>query len=524
MKDLPFFLHNRNGLIKHIRKRDVVDPKFYRNNDFEILFLLKKLLNDNTLFKKYYFLAFNYFNLLEPFDQFPERYKIELSKNLIRFNRRYLAEDCNSYVNMNQYCRILRDRLANQIENVFIEEAQLAARVYPSSFYLRSPLVKGINLSQEVVIILNDQIGDSLLSIPLIYALANYIKYQNFQKSIKVVAKNSLLLETLLNKSTNNVEFYRYELTEIGRENNNFLAFPKKRRFIINIHRSFSQYYYLGLLPKKHESNPLFVMSLDWRLLLKDEMPVSYFITKKYSSLPAMLARNFEVMLGQKLFDTLDRSSSIIVDKNSLDRKKRIQIIKKYDLYNSELLIVISFGSSHYAKEYHPQKWKILIDLISKKYPNTHFICLREPQINSSVKTNFSEHYRKYDFLIENLIKENLKVTYLSDSLENISYILSISKLSITPDTGIGHLSGVLGVPNIMLFFAANPAMWMTPNTYHIVHPKARELFAKGWGLYQSLWDAGSEDYYYLDDKEYLIGASDICPTKIFQKVCKILG
>jgi ADP-heptose:LPS heptosyltransferase len=162
--------------------------------------------------------------------------------------------------------------------------------------------------------------------------------------------------------------------------------------------------------------------------------------------------------------------------------------------------------------------------MIFDQYKNVHILFLDDPGIYNFNEPAIRSHYIEYASIVDHLKTQGFRISRVYETIDKITTIVSMAELSITPDTGIGHLSGALGTPTIMLFFGANPVLWKTSETSCIIHSKARELFSINAAIYDQIWDSNQKDYYITEIDGKKIGTSDIAPEIVFKKVCKILG
>lgn len=97
---------------------------------------------------------------------------------------------------------------------------------------------------------------------------------------------------------------------------------------------------------------------------------------------------------------------------------------------------------------------------------------------------------------------------------------MHMSRLSITPDTGIGHYSSMCGTPNVM-FGLSNSIFWSGPNTFRVTHPYGREMIRDHALVDLSFKD--SENSFYYGETENKRGASDISPERVAERVLQII-
>ena len=125
--------------------------------------------------------------------------------------------------------------------------------------------------------------------------------------------------------------------------------------------------------------------------------------------------------------------------------------------------------------------------------------------------------------MVDQLVADKgYKISRVNEGLDKINTIMSLADLVITPDTGLGHYGSALGKPSIM-FSLGDPVRWSTTMTKRVMHEKAIESYKLGRGTYEKAWGSDKNEYYVEDDGKK-VGASDIDPQRILNKVDDVLS
>lgn len=481
-------------------KRDYTDLSRLRNSPETLSKLEQRLRGDKVAAAKYP-KVFARLDALRRFDSLTDDEKKPLLEAHEKYNKRYGAIPLDEFINRE------RDRMQRQVENIAIEEAKVGEKPFDKKFYEESQLVRGFERANEFVIYMPDAIGDAVLTVPAIDAISRYLELNSqYNKKLVLVTRHTELLGTLANQ---------YEgLTVVNalEAKRHFSSRKNPNRFIVNAHMTFDQYDQFGLTPEE-ANDPSRVMSVDWFRWQPEECPVSDRLTKRYYKIPARIARNFEVMLGQKLYPDINATDHYI-ERGKNFKKESSVIRKKYGIDKNAKLFVISAGASVTPKEYQPQKWEQVFRGIFQKIPNAHIILLDDPSANRR---------NKYGKIADKLSGEGLKISRANERMDKMNTMMSMADYVLTPDTGLGHYAGAVGTPAVMLFLS-NPALWSTPGTRPVMHPMAAQQYRQGQGLYDKAWrqdtySAGESGEYFINDDGVLIGASDIDPQKVLEKI-----
>lgn len=489
---LPYGYHEK-------LKSDYSDLGKLRNSAAEVKKLEARLLADPELKAKYVH-VFKQLGKLRNYKFLVGKDKAELSRKLTAYNKRYSS---GSPITLDQFVVLESGRINRQIENIMLEEAKVGERPFDKKFYEKSPLIKGINECKEIVIVFPDPVGDAVLTIPMIDTLNRYFKESGITKEIKVIVKQKKLLSSVESQYSNVTLYDPKESKDYFGQNVGI------DRYVINVDRVFEDYSMFGI-SKASSKDMSKVMSVDWASWTKEEYPGEPGKLTKYDMMPARIARNFELMLGQKLYEDINEVDHFI-DKGPKFESESKELKAKYNIKDGEKIFTISAGSSVTPKEYAPEKWQKVIEGILAKNPNAHILFLDDPD---------PVRKERYGKMIDSLIASGSNITRSTDGMDKMNTIMSMSDYVLTPDTGLGHYAGALGKPTVMLFLS-DPVLWSTPGAIRAMHPKAYETYKKGIGTYNNAWDKNSSEGYFVKDGGVLVGMSDLDPEVIVNKINK---
>lgn len=487
-------------------KRYFTEISQYRASGYDRM-MAKTLEAFNTrpeLVSKYRFVL-KRLESLRNFDRLTVREKEKIEEERRIFNLRYHGSETSRYLSVDEYIARQIMRVYRQIENILLEEATVGEKPFPPEFYTSSPFIKGIERAEEIVLMMNPAIGDAVLSTPIILALSAYFKQNGMAKSVVVVTKQPSLFKSLEKQYGGMVE-----LVAEKDLSTRFSRGADKERFILNSNTYFTDYSVFGL-NRDQVQDTTRVMSIDCTSWTTEEAPMKAGTIKKYDPLPARIIRNIEEMVGQKLVEDIHKLDHFL-EKGDLYDAQSQEIKTKYNIAAGEKILVISPGSSVTPKEWMPERWSEMLKSVRAKYPGVHVLWLEDPN---------QQKRELYGAMVDQAKTEGLHVSRVTEGLPYMNTIMSMADLVITPDTGLGHLAGALGKKNIMLTLV-NPVQWSTGNTVRVMHRKAYEVYKKGGDTYGLMW--GQPTDFYVDDNGKKIGASDIPPEAVFEKVEKILG
>lgn len=372
-------------------------------------------------------------------------------------------------------------------------------KVFGKEFYESSPLLKGLKRAEEIVVILDEPIGDSVVSVPILHAITRWLKANGKDKPIKLVTKHTGLFASLEEQFPGMVQIVPRK--EMG------LAFSTpKERFVINTDKIFQEYNLLGLNQDAAE-DPSRVLSVDWASWQKEVYPEREGRSIKYDPIPARIARNFEIMTGQRLFADINGTKSYIERSSKFDQESQ-ELRTKYGIAPDAEIFVISAGSGVTPKEYEPQKWRAVLKGIFEKSPNAHVLFWDDP--NPKKRDTYGKMVDEFKASTGN------KISRIGEGLDKANTIMGMADKVLTPDTGLGHYAGAMGKDALMLYLV-DPVLWSTPGARRINHQKAYEMYRLGEGVYRRAWDRDRSGQYYVEDNGVLVGASDIDPQVIIK-------
>ncbi len=477
-------------------KAEYTNLSAYRNSEDSLKKLEAKIEGDPELKAKYAH-VFARLDEIRNFKALPPEKKAVYTSEYTQYHKRYKI---NPPLTLDNFLRAEYSRVNRQMENIALEEAKLGEKPFDKSFYENSALLKGLSSAKEVVVCLDDPIGDAVLTLPAIESLSRYFKQNGLKTELVIVTKHKKFLATLEDQYPGLKVITATEAAEQFKGDTS-------KRFVINANKVFEDYESLGL-KKGDEKDPSKVMSVDWASWQKEEYPSAPGKKTKYDMLPARIARNFEVMLGQKLYEDIN-STTKFIDRGKNFEVEKGELFKKYGISADEHIYTISAGSSVQPKEYQPEKWKEVIEGIVKRDPKAHILFLDDPDLARK---------EKYGKMADALVAEGIKISRVQEGMEKMNTIMSMSQGVITPDTGLGHYAGALGKPAVMLFLS-DPVLWSTPGTVRVAHPKAYETYRKGIGSYNRAWDKSARNNYFVEEGGVFVGMSDVDSEKVVDKV-----
>ena len=395
------------------------------------------------------------------------------------------------------------------LTNLIVEHAPVGEKVFSPEFYENSPFLKGINSADEIVIIMDDYIGDTVLTAPLIDVLEKYLAQTGQNKHVVIQAKFVDALKPYEEKYPN-LKVVPYASVE-----------AQDKRYIINARKRDLESPYA---PRYGESqaddmykDPRYAINLDWSSWQKEQFPAEIMKGRVgdriYRTLPGMIARNMEVMLGQKLYENLDQEKFEF--QLPSDKTQRIdQLRQKYHINGD--YVVLSLGSSIRPKEYSAPRWMEVIQGLANRPGSNEQIVV--------IKPRRPEQLAEFDAALTTLPAGlRSRIVYVDEAIPNVGVLLDSSKLTITPDTGIGHLSAGLGKPTIMMYSVANPLIWSMPNgnLHRIFTPNAADLMAQGRGSDDRAWSRDNINRYITSEGE---GLDTLPTTRVVENANRILN
>lgn len=386
--------------------------------------------------------------------------------------------------------------------NQLLESAQVGERPFDKKFYQEAHLPRAMDRATNIVIIMGDHLGDATLSLPIITSLDKYFKLNSLDgKKMTMISSHKDLFESLRTICP--------ELNLLNKAES-FLPDADDSLFCFNLNRKFNSYRILGMEPTD-EQDPMKVFRHDCQDWIKEVIPIQPGRKKKYDLLPLRIMRNMEILLGQKLYEDIYNIREFIPKNNSFEEQKET-LTKKFNLDRNKPLITISPGSSAQGKEYAPECWESLIAMICEQKPDIQIFFIDD--------TNEEKRILNGN-MIDNLKKDrSYAISRGSVALSEMNTLMHMTRISVTPDTGLGHYSSMCGTPNVM-FSLSNSVFWSGPNTLRITHPYGRTMI-RNHALVDLSFKDSKNSFYYGEpgDKR---GGSDIPPELVASRVLEII-
>jgi ADP-heptose:LPS heptosyltransferase len=402
------------------------------------------------------------------------------------------------------------DTYLKMARNVLIDKAVIGGKPFNREFYDNSPIIKGINDAQEIVVMYDPPLGDTILDVPIITCLEKYFKLNDMRdKEIVIVTKHAEMFQDFV---ANNSKI-RIVSTKLDKDVRDAFA-GEKKRYIINDNKGFRDSSIFGLSEDefKDEKNVLNVHYSSWTLeqAPEERSKTGNTALKFYYPLPLRVIRNMEMMLGTKLYDNLGKLDSFwppIDQFEDRSRRKREEL----GLSEDDQILTVSFASSIVPKEYEPSKWLEAINSFMNTAPaNLKIVFIQD--LNDEKARKYQQEV--IDKLPESVRDRSRVIAKLG--LDEAPLILKMSKAFISPDTGLGHLASSLGTPNVILHIN-NPMLWSSTKTRRVTSDTAKRAFRKGERDYGEAWGAPGRftDYLVKDRTGQMEGASKIDPERI---------
>ena len=386
--------------------------------------------------------------------------------------------------------------------NRLLESAQVGDKPFDKEFYQTAPLPHAISQATNIVIILGDHLGDATLSLPVITSLAGYFRLNSLEgKKMTIISSHRDLFDSL--RTT-------YPELDLLEKVESFHPNPDDKLFCFNLNRKFHDYHILGM-EAMDEQDPMKVFRHDCQDWIKEVIPIQSGVIKKYDMLPLRIMRNMEILFGQKLYEDIYSIREFIPKENNFEDQKE-KLIRKFNLDRNKSLITISPGSSAQGKEYTPECWESLITIICEHKPDIQIFFIND--------TNEEKRVLNGDMIDRLKRDKSYAINRGSIELGEMNTFMHMSRLSVTPDTGLGHYSSMCGTPNVM-FSLSNSVFWSGPNTVRITHPYGRTMIRNHALVDLSFKD--SENSFYYGEPENKRGASDILPERVAARVLQII-
>lgn len=386
--------------------------------------------------------------------------------------------------------------------NQLLESAQVGDKPFDKKFYETAPLPRALAQATNIIIVLGDHLGDATLELPVITSLARYVELNSLGgKKMTMISSHRDLFNSL--KTI-------YPELDLLEKAESFHPNPDDRLFCFNLNRKFHDYRILGM-DAADEQDPMKVFRHDCQDWIKEMIPIQHGIIKKYDLLPLRIIRNMEILFGQKLFNDIYGIKEFIPKEDNFEDQKE-KLISKFSLDRNKVLITIAPGATAKGKEYTPECWESLITII----------CERRQDIQIFFIDDIDEEKRViYGDMVDRLKRDKFyDIHRNSVALSEMNTLMHMTRVSVTPDTGLGHYSSMCGTPNVM-FSLSNAVFWSGPNTNRIIHPYGRKMIRNH--ALVDLSYKGSENSFYYGETENKRGASDIPPEQVATRVLQII-
>ena len=392
------------------------------------------------------------------------------------------------------------------LTNLLIDRGHTGERVFSPEFYESSPLVRGLARAREIVLIMDNYIGDAVLSTPIIDVLERYFSLRGEHKQLVIQTQNPELFKPYEER------YPGIRIVKYGRE-----LSPGEDQYIINMRKKdLLQAYSIEERRTQYISNPEYALSIDYSSWTQEAHPehiMGGVGRRLYRTIPGMVARNLEVMLGTKLYD--DLSHTQFEFPHSHNEYQRLESLRnKYSI--DRPYVLISTGSSIRPKEYSPTRWKEVIQgLVETDGWDKQIVLLRPI---------YEDDARALETALQELPEETKRqLRLIREPLAQIPILISGADVAITPDTGIGHLAAELGTETIMMYSMANPVLWSAPseNMHRLATPNAQKLIRDGRPSDYRAWSSENQDRYITKYRE---GLDTLDPNRVIEATRRLLN
>ncbi len=378
-------------------------------------------------------------------------------------------------------------------------------KLHEQEFYDNSPIVKGIEQANEIVIILKSSIGDALLTAPIIDVLQRYLALTNQSKRV-VVQTNQVDLFKPYSEKYPQLEVKSYE--DVPIQDGRYIIDGQPARGKGGLYGSSDGQDSAPLdqldryLPVDHYSWTGFEYDIEesttqnpkW-LRTPDQEERRSRLRRSIRTIPGMIARNFELMLGMKLYggsladgsnqeEALVKQNYRLPESQNASQEKQ-EMLATYGLERNKYLL-LSMGSAVLPKMFEPQQWVSVIkelfagSVMPEEKDAAGNVVKPESRVEYEGKIAVIWPETRFDATYGDTIRQQLeneltdeqksrlvwirKSDNSQESLTNSAYLAESAQMTLTPDTGLGHVSVAAGGKVLMLFSAGNPMTWQVPN------------------------------------------------------------
>lgn len=406
----------------------------------------------------------------------------------------------------------LKPHISIMNRNIILDEAHVGDTPFSKEFYKHSPVVKGVNNAEELVVVFDLPIGNSVIYSSMVVALEKYISIIGIPKEIVLVTRFPELFVDFVN---------HYKNIRVLADKNigdNFKT--ARKRYVFNINEQFRDADAFGMSEEefKDEKNVLNFYYSAWNLEQRPFQISGKTFLKLYYMLATRVMRNTELLLGTKLFDDISQSQTFWPPIHNY-KKRNTEMRKKLNIKNEDIVITISFGASVMPKEYMPEKWLEVINSLFKDEQvkeKVKLVCINDPDIKKMYKYE-NEVVRK----LPPEIMSKTRITSLK--IEDVPVLMKMSSVVVTPDTGFGHLASSIGTMNVMIS-ATNPGLWSSLKSRIVAGVSGSLSYQENRSDFTEMWASGNKDEYLITDQNgKLEGASTVAPERIVAAILDVL-
>ncbi len=401
--------------------------------------------------------------------------------------------------------------------NVLLDRAKVGEHPFSKEFYEQSPLIRGVHDAEELVVILDAPIGNSVLYSPLVLALEECLKQEKIDKPITVVTRWPGLFRDF---EANNPNVHAISDKDLSGKFE-----PNKKRCIFNLNEQSKDPKPFGLTEDefKDEKNALQVHYSAWSLEQRpdEELLKGNTVLRHYYPLPARVMRNSELFLGTKLFPDIQKMKKFwppIHDYEKRSEAKRAE----FGLEKNDVLITVSFCSSITPKEYAPERWR---DVFARLFEdggipeNAKLLVIQDPDPKKAEK-----YKREVLDQLPSSVSARMKTVKIS--IEDAPLLMKMSSVVITPDTGFGHIAASVGTPNVIISLA-NSALWSSSRSKRLTGEIGTRVYREGKSDFDEAWDITDEamrtQYLVPDRTGKMEGITNIPPERVAGSIRRAL-
>jgi hypothetical protein len=423
-----------------------------------------------------------------------------------KFHKRFEQDiPDNQWMSTEKFFALYLKQEALAILSSKLDAMQVGEKLYDPEVTQELPLRKGLDSAEQIAIVFDDPIGDSIIAgMPIVDAIDKYLVQTNQTKPLVIMTAHPDLYKDIANTYGSRVKVIGY--TEAD-------AYFKPTReaggkiFVVNAKKSFgiksSDYKVFGL-SEGDELDPEKVMSVDYRNWYEKHLAntgENEGAATKYDRMGARILRSLELCLGEKLYQDINAIDHIL-EKPANFEGLATALRERLGIQANERVITISAGAGTKSRELMAHQWFAIVTKIYQQYPDAHIVFLQD---------HSPERFESYTKLVTDL-KRNFGERFSSEKLGlgDVVTLIGLSEMTITPDTGIAHVAGAYGVDNITVHLG-NSVSWSQKNSYRINTPAAKETYRKGGSTYRPAWyEENKQEYHARNDQGEWVGASDV--------------